>query len=287
MGRGGKVGRGGGRARRDHESGVEVMAQRAPSRARAALPWIVPAAAVIAWQARGHAPPGTMQLPSPLQIARAGLRLAATGELAHHGWVSLERALLGLAVGGGVGLVFGLVNGYWSLAEEVLDTSIQMLRNVPHLALVPLLILWLGLGEAPKVLLVALGVLFPVYVNTYHGVRSVDPALLEMGRLYGLRPLALFRQIVLPSALPSILVGLRFALGVMWLSLIVAETVAADAGIGYLALNAREFMQTDVVILSILLYASLGKLADLVARALERRCLAWMPPSTNQQVPAS
>jgi sulfonate transport system permease protein len=256
-------------------------------RARPFLPWIVPAVVVIAWQVRGHAAAGTTQLPSPLQIVRTGLRLAASGELAHHGWVSLERALLGLAIGGGIGLIFGLVNGYWSLAEEMLDTSIQMLRNVPHLALVPLLILWLGLGEAPKVLLVALGVLFPVYVNTYHGVRSVDPGLLEMGRLYGLGPLALFRQIVLPSALPSILVGLRFALGVMWLSLIVAETVATDAGIGYLAMNAREFMQTDVVVLSILLYAGLGKLADLVARALERRCLAWMPPVTNQQVPAS
>jgi len=148
---------------------------------------------------------------------------------------------------------------------------------VPHLALIPLVILWFGLGEGAKVLLVALGVLFPVSVNTLHGVRSIDPGLLEMGRSYGLRPGALFRQVLLPGALPSILVGFRFALGVMWLSLIVAETIATDSGIGYLAMNAREFMQTDVVMLSVLLYALLGKLADIAARGVERALIRWDP----------
>jgi len=165
-----------------------------------------------------------------------------------------------------------------ALAEGGLtDTAVQMLRNIPHLALLPLTILWFGLGEESKLFLVALGVLFPIYVNTFHGVRSIDPGLLEMSELYGLTRRGVFRHVILPGALPSILVGLRYALGTMWLTLIVAETLGADAGIGYLALNAREFMQTDVVIVSILLYALLGKLADATARLLERRWLGWDP----------
>jgi sulfonate transport system permease protein len=240
-----------------------------------AVPRLLPAAIVTARQLFGHASTGAGGLPTPWRVARAGAHLLIGGELLHHSVVSLERALTGLVIGGGVGLLLGLANGMWVLSERLTDTSVQMIRNIPHLALIPLVILWFGLGEESKVFLVALGVLFPVYVNTIHGVRTVDPALIEMAKLYGLRGRALFSQVVLPGALPSILVGLRFALGVMWLSLIVAETIAADAGIGYLAMSAREFMQTDVVILSVLLYALLGKLADVAARAVERRCLAW------------
>jgi sulfonate transport system permease protein len=182
-----------------------------------------------------------------------------------------------LALGGSVGLGLGLLNGYWRLAERLTDTSLQMLRNIPHLALMPLTILWFGLGEESKVFLVALGVLFPMYVNTFHGVRAVDSGLIEMAKLYGLTSFGVFRHVILPGALPAILVGLRYALGTMWLTLIVAETLGADAGIGYLAMNAREFMQTDVVLVSILLYAALGKLADSTARLLERRWLGWSP----------
>ncbi|KAF1068768.1 MAG: putative aliphatic sulfonates transport permease protein SsuC [Pseudomonas citronellolis] len=152
-----------------------------------------------------------------------------------------------------------------------------MIRNVPHLALIPLVILWFGIDESAKIFLVALGTLFPIYLNTYHGIRNIDPGLLEMARSYGLSGFALFRQVILPGALPSILVGVRFALGFMWLTLIVAETISANAGIGYLAMNAREFLQTDVVVLAIILYAVLGKLADLGARGLERLWLRWHP----------
>jgi sulfonate transport system permease protein len=243
------------------------------------LPWLLPALAFVAWQVFGSGPgeadAGT--LPRPALVADAAWRLALSGELWRHTWVSLQRALGGLAIGGSVGLVLGLSNGYWRLAERLTDTTVQMIRNVPHLALMPLVIVWFGLGEQARVFLVALGVSFPIYVNTFHGVRSVDPAVLEMGQLYGLGRGAIFRHIVLPGALPSILVGLRFALGVMWLSLIVAETLAADAGIGYLSMNAREFMQTDVILMSIVLYAALGKLADSITRLLERRFVAWEP----------
>jgi sulfonate transport system permease protein len=148
---------------------------------------------------------------------------------------------------------------------------------VPHLALIPLVILWFGIDESAKIFLVALGTLFPIYLNTYHGIRNVDPALVEMARSYGLSGFSLFWQVILPGALPSILVGVRFALGFMWLTLIVAETISASSGIGYLAMNAREFLQTDVVVLAILMYAVLGKLADLAARGLERVWLRWHP----------
>jgi sulfonate transport system permease protein len=246
--------------------------------ARRLVPWAVPLLLVALWQVLGTgagAKPGI--LPTPWLVARAGGALFRTGEIFHHGWISLERAGLGLLIGGGVGFILGLANGYSSLSEKLLDTPVQMVRNVPHLALIPLVIIWFGLGEASKVFLVALGVLFPMYSNTLHGVRSIDPGLIEMGRLYGLGKLALFAQVIVPGALPSVLVGLRFALGLMWLSLIVAETIGADAGIGYLAMNAREFMQTDVVIFSIIVYALLGKAADLVVRLMERVLLRWEP----------
>jgi sulfonate transport system permease protein len=171
----------------------------------------------------------------------------------------------------------GFITGLSKWGERLLDSSVQMIRNVPHLALIPLVILWFGIDESAKIFLVALGTLFPIYLNTYHGIRNVDPALVEMSRSYGLSGFSLFRQVILPGALPSILVGVRFALGFMWLTLIVAETISASSGIGYLAMNAREFLQTDVVVLAILMYAVLGKLADLAARGLERVWLRWHP----------
>src|SRR6185503_3641933 len=125
--------------------------------------------------------------------------------------------------------------------EALLDSTVQMIRNIPVLALIPLVILWFGIEEEAKLFLVALGVFFPVYINTLHGIRSVDPQLVEMGRSYGMSPATLFRQVILPGALPSIFVGLRYALGICWLTLIVAETIAASSGIGYMAMQAREF----------------------------------------------
>jgi sulfonate transport system permease protein len=247
-------------------------------RPRALLAWVVPLGLLGIWQlVGGHDAAHPGPLPAPALVGRAGWQLVQSGELSQHAWISLQRAGLGLLIGGGLGFVLGVANGAFRLAETLFDTPVQMVRNIPHLALIPLTILWFGLGDSSKVFLVALGVLFPIYANTFHGVRSVDPSLLEMGRLFGLSPLGLFREVVMPGALPSVLVGLRYALGLMWLSLIVAETIGSDTGIGYLAMNAREFMRTDVVIFSILLYAFLGKAADLVVRALERATLRWEP----------
>ncbi|GHL23629.1 taurine transport system permease-like protein [Escherichia coli] len=192
-------------------------------------------------------------------------------------WRSARRALIGFSIGGSLGLILGLISGLSRWGERLLDTSIQMLRNVPHLALIPLVILWFGIDESAKIFLVALGTLFPIYINTWHGIRNIDRGLVEMARSYGLSGIPLFIHVILPGALPSIMVGVRFALGLMWLTLIVAETISANSGIGYLAMNAREFLQTDVVVVAIILYALLGKLADVSAQLLERLWLRWNP----------
>jgi sulfonate transport system permease protein len=240
--------------------------------------WLVPALILIAWQAAAAF--GWLSesiLPSPVAVVGAAWRLTQSGELPRNVEISFLRAMAGLVVGGGIGLVFGLANGMSKISNALSDSTLQMIRNLPHLALIPLVILWFGIDEEAKLFLVALGVFFPVYINTLHGVRSVDPQLVEMATSYGMPPGALFLRVILPGALPSIFVGLRYALGVMWLTLIVAETIAAQSGIGYMAMQAREFMQTDVVVLSILIYALLGKLADTTARMLERASLTWHP----------
>lgn len=247
-------------------------------RFRQLVPWAVPIALIILWQGLAQAGVITARvLPAPTAVVQAAIQLASTGELFRNIWVSTARAVTGLAIGGSIGFGLGLLTGSLSIAEDLLDTTVQMLRNIPHLAMIPLVILWFGIGEEAKLFLVSIGVFFPIYLNTFHGIRTVDRGLIEMGKVYGLRPTELFWQVVLPGALPSILVGLRYALGFMWLTLIVAETIASDSGIGYMAMNAREFMRTDVVVFSILMYSLLGKIADAIAKFLETKLLQWHP----------
>ncbi|MGZ0103309.1 aliphatic sulfonate ABC transporter permease SsuC [Achromobacter xylosoxidans] len=253
-------------------------AGRKPGWRAALAPWLVPALILGLWQLAAQA--GWLSsriLPAPSAVAAAAWSLAVSGELWQHVRISALRALWGLLLGGGLGLALGLLNGSSRTAETLLDTTLQMIRNIPVLALIPLVILWFGIEETAKLALLSLGVFFPVYLNTFHGIRSVDPALIEMGRSYGLSGWPLYRDVILPGALPSILVGLRFALGLVWVILIVTETISAQSGIGYMTMNAREFLQTDVVLLGILLYALLGKAADTLARALEHRLLRWNP----------
>jgi sulfonate transport system permease protein len=243
-----------------------------------ALPWIVPAVVLLLWQAASQL--GLLQdqvMPAPTAVAMAFWRVARSGELLRDIEISTWRAFSGFVVGGGIGFALGMLNGLSGLSEKLTDSTLQMVRNIPHLALIPLVILWFGIGEEAKLFLVALGVFFPIYVNTLHGVRSVDRQLLEMARAYGMSDRAIFWRVVFPGALPSIFVGLRYGLGIMWLTLIVAETISASSGIGFMAMNAREFMMVDVVVVAILIYALLGKLADSIARLLERTCLAWNP----------
>ncbi|WP_042268609.1 aliphatic sulfonate ABC transporter permease SsuC [Paraburkholderia heleia] len=267
-------------ARNRARRGGTLRAARAFVRAsrRRLAPWLVPLAVLAIWElaARSGAL-STRVLPEPLAVVRAAWSLIESGEMGADVRVSTWRALSGFAIGGGVGLVLGLATGLFKPVETALDSTVQMVRNIPALAMIPLVILWFGIGEEAKVFLVALGVFFPVYVNTFHGIRSVDAHLVEMARSYGLKGFALYREVILPGALPSILVGVRFALGLMWVTLIVAETISAQSGIGYMTMNAREFLQTDVVVVGILLYAALGKLADWLAKLLERVALRWHP----------
>jgi sulfonate transport system permease protein len=245
------------------------------------LPWLVPALTLLLWQVAADAGWISQRtLPAPSGIARAAVRLALSGELFENAAISCERAAAGFVIGAGLGLAFGILNGLSRLASQLLDTTLQMLRNIPHLAIIPMVILWFGIGEPAKLFLVAVGVFFPVYLNTYHGVRLVDGGLVEMARVYRLGSWALFWRVILPAALPSILLGVRYGLGIMWLTLIVAETISANSGIGYMTMNAREFLQTDVVLVGVLLYALLGKLADVAAKGLERVCLSWHPRFT-------
>lgn len=240
------------------------------------IPWLLPAIALIVWQAGAEAGWITARtLPPPLSILTAAISLSKTGELERQVLISCQRAALGFLVGGGLGFVLGLLNGLVRPAELLLDTSLQMLRNVPHLAIIPMVILWFGIGESAKLFLVALGVFFPIYLNTFHGIRMIDQSLIEMGRIYRLGTWAMFWRVILPGAMPSILIGVRYGLGITWLTLIVAETISSSSGIGYMTMNAREFLETDVVLLGILIYAILGKLADSATRLLEHRLLAW------------
>ncbi|KLN57913.1 aliphatic sulfonate ABC transporter permease SsuC [Variovorax paradoxus] len=242
------------------------------------VPWLVPVGLIVFWQiASSLGWLSTRVLPAPVDVVKAAWALAVSGELWTHVKVSAGRALAGLAIGGGTGLVLGLLTGSVKFFETLLDSTIQMVRNIPALALIPLVILWFGIDESAKLFLISVSVFFPIYLNTFHGIRNVDPQLIEMGRTYGLSRWQLYREVILPGALSSILVGLRFSLGLMWVILIVAETISAQAGIGYLTMNAREFLQTDIVLVGILLYALLGKLADLFARGLEQWWLRWHP----------
>ncbi len=243
--------------------------------ARGVVPWVVPAAVLALWQLASQAGwLSTRILPEPWAVAKAFWSLAVSGEMARDVWTSTWRAACGFSVGGSLALALGLLTGSLRWAETLLDSSLQMVRNIPPLALIPLVILWFGIDESAKLFLVSVGVFFPIYLNTFHGIRSVDAGLIEMARSYGLAGWRLYREVILPGALPSILVGVRFSLGLMWVILIVAETISAESGIGYMTMNAREFLQTDVVLVGILLYALLGKLADVLAKGLE---LWWLP----------
>jgi sulfonate transport system permease protein len=246
------------------------------------LPYLAPVAIIALWQFGCSA--GWISsriMPSPADVATAFWTTTVSGQLPEDVLVSAARAFAGLLVGGSIGFLLGIANGVSKLSEQLTDTTLQMLRTIPHLAMIPLVILWFGIGEESKLFLTSLGVLFPIYLNTYHGVRNVDRDLIEMGKVYGMSGWTLFRKVIFPGALPSIFVGLRYALGIMWLTLIVSESIAASSGIGHMANNAREFMMTDVVVLSLVIYAVLGKLADVIARALERQTLKWNPVYTK------
>jgi sulfonate transport system permease protein len=240
------------------------------------LRWLVPFLIVTFWQlasSLGWLNPRV--LPGPVSVVSAFWNLVETGKIWEHFFISLQRTSLGILIGAGLGFAFGLLTGLGRWLHIFFDSTFQMVRTIPALALIPLVIVWFGVGEAGKIFLIALATFFPVYINTQHGVLSIDTKLLEMGRVYGLTSWGTFRRIVLPGALPSVLVGVRYALGISWLALVVGESFGARSGIGFLAMDAREFFRTDVIVLAIVIYAFIGKAADSIVRFLEKRLLPW------------
>lgn len=216
-------------------------------------------------------------LASPAKVVSKARELLGTGELQSAIAASAGRVGVGLLIGLSAAVLLATISGLFRWGEDVLDAPIQMLRTIPVVGLIPLLIIWFGIGEEPKVVLIALGVFFPLYLNLFAGIRGTDPALVEAGRTVGLGRWGQIRHVILPAALPSALVGLRYSIGVSWLILVFAETINATSGIGFLINQAREFYETDTIVLCLVLYALLGLLADVLVRLLERGLLSWRP----------
>ncbi|WP_326558316.1 ABC transporter permease subunit [Micromonospora sp. NBC_01796] len=267
----------------DGPSAAGVPAASVPSgprrRRRTGARWrrvISPLVLVLAWELASRT--GLLapeKLSAPSEVLRAGWRLAVDGILWTHLTDSLTRAAIGLAIGGTLGVVLGALAGLLRIGDDLVDPPVQMARMLPHLGLVPLLIIWVGIGESLKITLVCLGAFFPIYFNMYAGIRDIDVRLVEAARTCGLNALQRIRHVILPGALPALFLGLRLAIGAAWLSLVVGEQVNAQTGIGFLMMEAREFSQTDVVVLGLLIYALLGLLSDVALRILERRALTW------------
>jgi sulfonate transport system permease protein len=217
----------------------------------------------------------SVEVASPIAVVDAGRQLWAQGELQANLLISLQRVAEGLVLGVIAGVALAVISGLFHLGEDLLDPVIQAARSVPILGLVPLAIIWFGVGETPKVFLIALGCTFPVYLNTYAAIRGVDSKLVEAGQTFGLRRGGLVRRVILPGALPGFLVGLRFALVSSWLIVVVAEVINAKSGIGYLINEAQSWNRTDIIMLGLAIYAVLGLIADAIVRLLERRLLTW------------
>jgi sulfonate transport system permease protein len=214
-------------------------------------------------------------LASPVDVLDKAWQMTTSGELPTAIAVSGRRVVYGFVIGALIGTVAALVAGLFRFGEDLVDSTFGMLRTLPWVGLIPLFIIWFGIDEQPKIALVALGVTFPLYFNIYAGIRGVDAQLAEAGTVLGLRRLGLIRHVILPGALPSALVGLRYALGSAWLALVFAEQVNATQGIGYLMTNAEQFFQTDVIVVCLIVYAFLGLFTDLIVRFAIRYLLSW------------
>lgn len=237
---------------------------------------VLPVVVLIAWQALGSVGILPAQLfSSPLLIVMTFIDLVQSGEMGMHLQISLTRAFLGFALGGFLGLLLGVIVGMQKKSEEYLNPSIQMLRTVPLLAITPLFIMWFGFGELSKVLLIALGAFFPLYLQTFLGLRNVDKKLYDVALILEFSRREQITKLIIPAALPNILLGIRLALSAAWMCLVVAELLGADRGVGFMIQDARSFMQTDVVFVGIIIFALAGKISDSFVRFLENHLLKW------------
>jgi sulfonate transport system permease protein len=250
-----------------------TRAVRVPSAIRRS---VIPVLLILVWQAgssRGWF--STAVLPSPVTVGKELGTLIGNGQLPSNLLVSLRRVLIGAGIGISLGTALGIVSGLWRPAEEALDSTLQMMRTLPHLVMLPLFVLWLGIDELPKILIIVIGTSLPMYLNTFSAVRTVDPKLIEMAQSFGLGRARLVQTVIVPGALPGMFTGLRYSLGISWLSLVVAEQINARSGLGFLISNAQQFFLPSVLLVCVVVYALLGLGTDLFVRYLERRCLAW------------
>jgi len=252
-------------------------APRSASKARlGALSWLVVAAILAAWwavTAFGLVP--AHALAAPVDVIRAAIDAASDGELQAAIGASLGRVAIGSFFGVITGLVLGVVAGLSVVGQAVVDRPIQMLRIIPFNALVPLFILFLGIGEPMKIIVVAYAVAVPLYINTFAGIRDVDRKLVEVASVYRIPRIVIAVQVLLRGALPQVLTGLRFALGIAWIALVTVEVVNAGAGLGYMLNQAQQFARTEIILLVVILYGILGALTDWIVRLLERALLRW------------
>ena len=236
---------------------------------------VLPLLLLAGWQwAAGSGVYSAAQLPPPLEVATAFGELAGRGDLWHHVAISTQRVLIGFAAGAAAGLALGGLVGLSRTASAALSPTVQAIRAVPSLAWVPLLLLWLGIGETPKIMLVAIGAFFPVYTTVSAALAHIDPHLVEVGRAYGRSGVGLLATVLFPAATPAILSGLRLGLAQGWLFLVAAELIASSMGLGFLLIDSQNTGRTDVMLLAIILLAVLGKLTDTVLGLGERRLLA-------------
>jgi len=237
---------------------------------------LIPLFVIVLWQIASSLEWISAQLfPPPFSIIKSFFDIIISGELTRHLGISFMRAMLGFLIGGGSGLLVGLMVGLFKRSEQLLDPTIQMLRTVPLLAITPLFILWFGFGELSKVLLISMGAFFPLYVNAFLGVRNVDAKLFDVARVLEFGRVQQVTKVILPGAMPNILLGVRLSLSTSWLCLVVAELMGANQGIGYLIQDARAYMRTEIVFVGILVFAIAGKLTDSFVRILEEKLLKW------------
>ncbi|GAA1381825.1 ABC transporter permease [Pseudonocardia kongjuensis] len=270
------------RARAQAPPDVETLRTRHERGAGRVPRWVVKTASPVALVALWQLLSSTGVLPrdvlaAPLTVAVTAADMWADGAIQSAVLASTGRVVAGIAIGLVTAVVLATLSGLFRLGEDVIDAPVQMLRTVPVIGLIPLLIIWFGIGEEPKIALIALAVTFPLYMNLFGGIRNVDATLVEAARTLGLGWFGQVRHVILPSAMPQFLVGLRFSLGTAWLALVFGETINATSGIGYEMNTAREFFQTDVIVVCLALYALLGLLGDFVVRMLERGFLSWRP----------
>ncbi|TWF43350.1 ABC transporter permease [Neorhizobium alkalisoli] len=215
------------------------------------------------------------KLPGPTAVYEAFIGTLSDGTLASDLGISLQRTGLGIVIGVAAGSILAILAGLSRIGDSIIDGNVQVKRAIPNLALIPLFIIWLGIGESMKVIIIALGVLIPIYINMHAALTSIDRRYVELGQTVSLSRSRFLRDIVIPASLPGFFTGLRLGVTAAWTALVVVETINATSGVGYMITQARTYGQTELVLLGLVIYGVLGFTSDAVVRVVERKVLSW------------